>query len=411
MTRRIPTVMATIAAAAVAAWGCNDDRTPTSPSVLASAGGVGKGGICRDEEGNPLPIAPRSARVDLEKPEFSDPTDIDNPLFPVSSQERVLLFGHVDGLSLRIEVTTLDDTRVFDLTPRPVETRISQFVALLDGRIHEVAIDHYAQADDGAVWYFGEFVFDYEDGVVVDTEGTWFAGTDGRPAMIMPANPQVGNVWRPEDICGLVFEEVSATATGVTVDGPTGPVPGALIVQELHQDGLLEEKTFAPGYGEFISASNDGDLEALALAVPTDALTGPTPAALVTLRNGAIDAHDAAESGDWTAASAALAAMTIAWNVFKAGDVPPMLEEQVDDALADLAAAIAAEDEEDARQAAIRTELGSLDLQLRYRSVGSIDLDLLELWQRQLTLDQDAGDQAGVLSDNVIIDQIEERLD
>ena len=35
-------------------------------------------------------------------------------------------------------------------------------------------------------------------------------------------------------------------------------------------DGGTEEKTFAPGYGEFYTAGG-GDVEALALAVPTDA--------------------------------------------------------------------------------------------------------------------------------------------
>ena len=37
-----------------------------------------------------------------------------------------------------------------------IDTAIIQYVAYLDGRIQEVAIDRYAQADDGSVWYFGE---------------------------------------------------------------------------------------------------------------------------------------------------------------------------------------------------------------------------------------------------------------
>ncbi|MDT5245463.1 MAG: hypothetical protein QOD36_2839, partial [Mycobacterium sp.] len=62
-----------------------------------------------------------------------------------------------------------------------VDTAVIQYVAYLDGRIHEVAIDWYAQADDGSVWYFGEDVFNYEDGKVADTNGTWVAG-DTTPA-------------------------------------------------------------------------------------------------------------------------------------------------------------------------------------------------------------------------------------
>ena len=68
-------------------------------------------------------------------------------------------------------------------------TLVSQYVAFLDGRLHEVAYDFYAQADDGSVWYFGEDVFNFADGAIVDTHGTWIAGTDGPAAMIMPADP------------------------------------------------------------------------------------------------------------------------------------------------------------------------------------------------------------------------------
>ena len=130
-------------------------------------------------------------------------------------------------------------------------TRIHQYVAYSGGRILEVALDWYAQADDGSVWYFGEDVFNYEDGVVADTHGTWLAGRDGPPGMIMPAQPSPGQVYRPENIPELVFEEVTVKAAGQRVPGPRGTVDGALVIKELHMDGATEEKTFAPGYGEF----------------------------------------------------------------------------------------------------------------------------------------------------------------
>ena len=102
---------------------------------------------------------------------------------------QVLQLGHEAGKPLRVEDTRLPQTRAFQWEGRRVDTVASQFVAYLGGRIREVAIDYYAQADDGSVWYFGEDVFNYEDGVVADTHGTWLAGKDGPPGMIMPANP------------------------------------------------------------------------------------------------------------------------------------------------------------------------------------------------------------------------------
>ena len=169
---------------------------------------------------------------------------------------------------------------------------VSQYAAFLDGRIHEIAYDLYAQADDGSVWYFGEDVFNFADGAIVDTHGTWHAGVDGPAAMIMPADPQVGDVYRPENIPGLVFEEVVVLSTDETMDGPFGPIDGVLLVEEHHADGALEEKAFAPDYGEFYTAA-DADVEALAMAVPTDAADGEMPDALsnaMTLSGSAVQA-------------------------------------------------------------------------------------------------------------------------
>jgi len=74
----------------------------------------------------------------------------------------------------------LPDTRVIEWIPGQfVRVLVSEYVAYLDGRIEEVALDFYAQADDGSVWYFGEDVFNYEGGAVADLSGTWLAGKEG----------------------------------------------------------------------------------------------------------------------------------------------------------------------------------------------------------------------------------------
>src|ERR671910_2694387 len=277
--------------------------------------------------------APKSERVDLARSSFSDPTNVTNPLFPVSRQESVLMVGQVDGKAFRTEVTLLPTPRIIEWQGMQVGTLVSQYVAYLDGRLHEVAYDFYAQADDGSVWYFGEDVFNFKDGGIVDTHGTWIAGKDGPAAMIMPSDPKVGDVYRPENIPGFVFEEVTVKDTRKTLDGPLGPIDGGLVIEELHMDGKTEDKTFAPGYGEFYTAGG-GDVEALALTVPTDALSGSLPAELETLSSGALDIFDAAQSNDWNAASTTVEKMTAAWETYKTGEVPKMVEPRMTDALA-----------------------------------------------------------------------------
>src|SRR5207249_68460 len=106
----------------------------------------------------------------------------------------------------------------------------------LKGRITESAVDLYAQADNGSVWYLGEDVIDYANGFASTTAGTWVAGLDGPPAMIMPAHPRVGDAYRTENIPGVAFEQVTVKQTGKTVQGPGGPITGAMVGMELHQD-------------------------------------------------------------------------------------------------------------------------------------------------------------------------------
>ena len=355
------------------------------------------------------PTAPQSARVDLRVPSFSDPTSVTNLLFPVSRQESVLMVGQVDGKSFRTEVTLLPETRIIEWQGRRVETLVSQYTAYLDGRIEEVAYDLYAQADDGSVWYFGEDVFNFEDGAIANTEGTWTAGKDGPAAMIMPAEPKVGDVYRPENIPGFVFEEVTVKSVGRTLDGPLGPVEGGLVIEELHMDNSTEDKTFAPGYGEFYTAGG-GDVEALALAVPTDALSGPLPAALDDLSGGALDVFDAAGSGDWSSASAAVGEMNGAWETYREGEVPKKIAPRLTGALAALTEAVDARDAGRARQAAIDAALWSLDLQLQYRPQAEIDLARFDLWSAQTVVDAAAGDTSAVNGDVFTLDYVRDRI-
>ena len=194
-------------------------------AVAACSGDSGGSGEADDGSAEPAsaaadtatqPTAPDSQRVDLDTPSFSDPTAVDNPLFPIGELHSAVLLGNEERHPLRIETVLLPEPKVIEVDGQEVETLVSQFVAYVDGRIHEVALDWYAQDDAGNVWYFGEDVFNYEDGVVADTDGTWIAGEDGPIGMIMPADPQVGQAYRPENIPDFVFEEVVVKA----VDSP-----------------------------------------------------------------------------------------------------------------------------------------------------------------------------------------------
>jgi hypothetical protein len=371
---------ALVGAAVIAGCGSDDNPfadTPCSPTASKWA--------AASPPAN-LPVAPEEERVDRKAPSFPDPTDVTNPLHPTSRLRSALLLGEAEGEPLRVEVTLLRRTKTIGCGGQKVKTLESQYVAFLGGRIHEVALDWYAQDDEGSVWYFGEDVFNFEDGVVADTEGTWLAGKDGPAAMIMPTEPEVGDVYRPENIPGLVFEEVTVQKVGQTVEGPRGSVDEAIVVRELHQDGKFENKTFAPGYGEFSTGAGN-DIEAIALAVPTDRRSGPAPQELERL----LRAGNA--SG-----------LTTAWNTYRREDIPPALERQMDDALRRLTRG------GEARQAAIDVGQAALDLLLQYRPPAVIDRARFDLWARQVQLDAAAHDEGALKGDAATLERIADRF-
>lgn len=402
-------VLALAAVTAVALGACSDPGSPVVPTTGLVASRNSSCKPAPPDAENTLPIAPASQRVDLVAPTFSNPTSVTNPLFPISRLNQVILVGLSDGEPFRTETTLLPGTQEIDLGYGKVETLTSQYIAYRGRRIDEVALDWYGQADDGSVWYFGEDVFNYEDGEVDNLDGTWLACQDGPVAMIMPARPRVGNVYRPENLYPDVFEEVTVSAVGVTVDGPLGPVGGAIAVKELHLDGKFEDKVFAPGYGEFSTGSGQ-NVEALALAVPIDALPGPMPSELRTLLAGSRAVFRAARSGDWAAASRTVGAMKAAWERYQAGPVPRLLEPLTAESLDELTEAVASREPAESRQAAVDVLRNGLDLSLQHRSRVEVDFARLDLWARQLVIDAEARDGPGVRSDVAIIKWILDRL-
>lgn len=354
--------------------------------------------------------APAGERVDLVRPSFSNPTKVTNRLFPISELGSAVLLGHVDGKPFRSETTLLHDTERVAWDGQVVETLVSQYVAYLDGRLEEVARDRYAQADDGSVWYFGEDVMDYRNGAVALTEGTWLAGREGSAAMIMPAHPKVGDVFRLEDVTGVVFEEVKVKSVGQTVQGAWGPVNDAILAEELHADQSTDHKIYAPGRGEFRTASG-GDLEALALAVPADALPGPPPAELQSLSTTAVGILELARIGDWEAAAAALKRMDAAWTTLRtATRPPPMIAARLGDAMHALTGAVKAHGAGGTGQAAIDVAQSVLDLTLSYRPPAEIDARRFGLWSQQLRVDAAANDLAGVTGDVAVLEWIRDRF-
>ncbi|MFF5285015.1 hypothetical protein [Streptomyces sp. NPDC013171] len=397
MRNRQPAVVVTAALAATLASGaCTAGAVGGGPRGATSATGsecvriVGENGTKTDEC---LPLSPEQSRVDKVTPVFSRPTRITNPLHVGSEIQQVIYDGQVDGKPFRTELTLLPHVETVTVNGEQVRARTFQFVSFSDGRVQEVARDWFAQADDGSVWYLGEEVFNYEDGVVADTHGSWRAGKAGPAAMIMPSDPRAGDVFRGENIPGTVFEEVTVKAVGQTVPGPYGPVKGAIRTAEINLDGSRENKVIAPGYGELTIDEPGPDLEAVTLAVPTDVTPGPVPAELAALSTAVRAAHAGATE-------ATVAKVRTAWDAYRASDkVPRLLVEQMDKDIGSLTSAVKARDAALVRGAALRVAQNELDLHLRYEPLATVEAARMQMWARQSALDGAARDAGAIAGD------------
>jgi len=202
------------------------------------------------------------ASVPVGTPTFTNPLNITNTFMPFQSGGVKVFQGANQGAKTVVVDLYLTETRSFDWNSTTVECRILREVAFEDGELVEIADNYFAQADDGTMYYFGEVVENYEGGVVVDNDGSWLvggptlpsdpagAGNALNPAVFMPANPEVGDVFKPEDLFPLVDETAEVVGVDVKVKVPAGRYEGAIKIEETSQlEPGTTTKWYAPGVG------------------------------------------------------------------------------------------------------------------------------------------------------------------
>ena len=181
-----------------------------------------------------------------------------------------------------------------------------------------------------------------------------------------------------------------------------------MIGSELHSDGTREDKTFAPGYGEFFTGGG-GDVEAMALA-PVDSVAGPVPAEIERLSELGLKLLDVSGRRGWTGAAIVLRELKRTWSAATKQPLPPRIAAEVDLAVRDVSRAVGARNRAAAGTAAVAVLRAALDLELRYRSRESVDRDRFVLWTRQVEVDAAASDRGAVHGDVSALEWIRDRF-
>jgi len=207
-----------------------------------------------------------SESVDLNPADFT--TEITNPYWPMAPGNKwVYEGGNRDGTTERVVVEVTDQTRTI---ANGVEARVIRDTVSENGQLVEVTDDWYAQDADGNIWYLGEYVTNYQDGVVTDHSGSFEAGVDGaQPGVAMPANPEPGMTYRQEYYKGEAEDKAGIVTVGQEqVEVPFGFFnQDVLMTRDLvpTEPKVEELKFYAPGVGPLLSLHTDGDFGRAAL--------------------------------------------------------------------------------------------------------------------------------------------------
>lgn len=207
-------------------------------------------------------FSPARGAEPTEPPVFSDPLNIQNLYHPFQPGGVKVFTGSDKGNRVVVVDNYLTDTRAFTLNGETVMCRVLRELAFEGEELVEIADNYFAEADDGTLYYFGEVVDNYENGVIANHDGSWLVGgrtlptdpadtaTATVPAVFMPANPELGDIFKPEDLFPFVDETAEVVATGVTLRVPAGRFKNAIVLKETTRlSPAVERKTYAPGVG------------------------------------------------------------------------------------------------------------------------------------------------------------------
>jgi hypothetical protein len=191
---------------------------------------------------------------DFDPANFSDPTTIDNPYFPLRPGTRWVWEGSAfeegEKIDRRVEITVTDMTKELNGVPA---------IVIIDkdfnnDELIEWELAFFSQDDDGTVWLHGYYSEEWEEGKVVDAP-VWLAGVNGaRSGIFMQPEPRVGTPPYEQGLPPADYEPpdyAQVYRTGQKTCVPVSCYQNVLVTKEWHpsEPGIFQTKYYARGVG------------------------------------------------------------------------------------------------------------------------------------------------------------------
>ena len=187
-----------------------------------------------------------------------------NPYFILEPGFKLILEGKERRKDVKLVITVLNETKTIHYNPDKyddiVEARVVEERETREGELVEVSRNYFAICNrTNSVFYFGEEVDIYENGVVVSHEGAWEAGIDGaRAGIIMPGVILLGGKYFQEVAPDVALDRAEILSMNEALQTQAGAFNNCLKTEET--SALERGKTYkfyAPGIGLI----KDGALE------------------------------------------------------------------------------------------------------------------------------------------------------
>lgn len=178
-----------------------------------------------------------------------------NPYFPLVPGTILTYLGGDETITVTV---TAEKKEILG-----VECVVVNDVVEESGEVIEDTDDWYAQDVDGNVWYMGEIARNFEDGELVDLEGSWKAGRDSaHPGILMPAPGSfgVGRVYRQEFLLGEAEDVAEVLSLTATAAAPAASCSGTCFMSEDYtplEPDIVEHKFYAPFVGLILEIDPD----------------------------------------------------------------------------------------------------------------------------------------------------------
>lgn len=157
--------------------------------------------------------------------------------------------GREDGDRVGLTSTVLADTK----TVAGVQTRIVEERHTRNNELIEVSRNYFAICTQtNSVIYFGEDVDNYENGAVVNHDGSWLAGRNGAKAgVMMPGIVLLGARYYQEIAPGVALDRAEIESISEVVRTPAGRFERCLKTEETTplEPTAEDVKLYAPGVG------------------------------------------------------------------------------------------------------------------------------------------------------------------